>query len=110
MPSYTVQYAEVRVIGHIWQPGIGVCAQAIRLSDYDLGNIGEFTRENVEDWLGCHAGDFREITDFEADGADGSIAIAWADEESEFAYMDAMYPSEDDDDYPVVESPRRYLA
>lgn len=84
--------AYVCVLGKIWMPAIPA-AQDYQLSDYDLRNIGEFTRENVEDWLGSNAGDFQSITDFYA--VCGGTEIPWADEENECAYNDCMYPSED---------------
>jgi hypothetical protein len=70
-----------------------VCGQRQELSAYDLENIGEFTRENVEDWLGTHAGDFQSVRDFHA--VCGDAEVAWENEENEFEYCDCMYPSEE---------------
>lgn len=91
------EYGHVQVLGHIWQPGIGPCAMERDLSDYDVGNIEQpVTRETVLDWVYLHMGDFREILDFSAyvKGVD-TVEIPWENEENEFTYMDAMYPSED---------------
>lgn len=78
------------------------CAQTKTLSDYDLENIKDrvepgFTRDNVEDWLTCNAGDFSCVTDFSASLEVGNetIDIPWQSEESEFAYSDCMFPCED---------------
>jgi hypothetical protein len=101
--------AYVELIGYIWQPGVGICAYGYELRDYDLRNIlaeaitgdvevtpenlaARFTRERVADWLAMNAGDFQRVTDFRA--VAGDVELAWADEESEFAYNDAMYGSE----------------
>ncbi|KKK96390.1 hypothetical protein LCGC14_2663190, partial [marine sediment metagenome] len=62
------------------------------LSPYDVENIGEFTRENVEGWLHKNAGDFQSIEDFFA--TVGDKEIPWAKEENEFAYSDAVYGNE----------------
>lgn len=86
-----VRNAYVEIIGKIWMPAV-VCGQRQDLSDYDLENIGEFTRENVEQWLCTHSGDFQSVTDFRA--VCGKVEIAWESEESEFTFSDAMYPSE----------------
>jgi hypothetical protein len=97
---YTVVLSKVRVIGHIWQPGIGTCAMDYSLSDYDLENArdedGNLTRDSVQDWLDKNAGDFQQVEDFEADLEDGdtSVLIPWADEESEMTYNDCMYPDD----------------
>jgi len=63
------------------------------LRDYDLENIGEFTRENVDSWLSTHAGDFSSIKDFHAVAGDSEIP--WKSEENELEYQDITYPSED---------------
>lgn len=58
---------------------------------------GRITRESLERWLDCHAGDFSEIIDFYASIEDGdlSIDLPWSSEESEITFNGAMY-SEDD--------------
>lgn len=90
---YVVTQSVVRVVGHIWMPWGITCAQQYTLSGYDLENVGEPTRENVDTWLSTHAGDFREILDFEASlEVDGeTVDIPWAQEESELTYNDCMY-------------------
>jgi hypothetical protein len=60
-----VRRAYVDVVGPIWMPPIQA-ASTYKLSDYDLENVGEFTRENIERWLCTHAGDFQHVTDFHA--------------------------------------------
>lgn len=103
---YMIRRSVVRLIGPIWQPGFGCCAQEKTLSNYDLDNIkgyGEvighpgINRESVEYWLTMNSGDFRAVTDFSASIEDGaqSIEIPWNNEESEYKFSDAMYPAED---------------
>jgi hypothetical protein len=89
----TIRRDFVQVIGNIWQPGVGPCAQKIELCQYDLDNIGEFTRENVEHWLYLHAGDFSSITDFYATA--GHDEIQWESEENEMVYFDCMHPGDE---------------
>lgn len=86
------RHAFVHVVGMIWMPAV-VSVQTYGLTDYDLDSIGEFTRENVEQWLSTHAGDFQSITDFYA--VCGDTVIDWADEESDSVYWDCMLPPED---------------
>ena len=99
--KYLVRKSFVNIIGHIWQPGIGVCAMSYPVSLYDIEHLryedGAITRDSIEDWLTTHSGDFRQVTDFSASIEDGeaTIDIPWRDEESEFTYSDCMYPSED---------------
>ena len=90
--KFTIERKWIEVIGVIWMPAV-TCAKRIDLSAYDMENIGEPTRENVEDWLGSHTGDFQSIDDFHA--VIGETDIPWKDEESEFTYCDCMFPSED---------------
>ena len=51
------------MLGKMWLP---MCNA---ISDFNivLDDIGEFTRDAIEDWLGTHAGDFSSITDFYAE-------------------------------------------
>jgi hypothetical protein len=72
-----------------------ICGQTLNLTPYDEANIGEITRENVEQWLATHAGDFQEIIDFEADLGDAPL-LPWANEESEMTFHDCVCPSEED--------------
>jgi hypothetical protein len=64
-----------------------------------MGNIEDpKDRDAVEHWVMLNFGDFQSIEDFHADFTiDGKDIIhEWAKgEESELAYMAAMYPSED---------------
>lgn len=88
------QAGYVELIGHIWQPGIGPCAQRIELRAYDVENIGETVgRESVLDWLYLHTGDFQSIDDFSA--VVGGVEIPWQDEDSEYVYNNCMYPSDE---------------
>lgn len=91
------EYGSIQVIGHIWQPGIGPCAIERNLSDYDIGNIEQpITRETVLDWAYLHLGDFQDIIDFSAFIQAGeAIEIPWQSEESEFTYLDCMFPSDE---------------
>jgi len=90
--TYTVDENWIDLIGEIWQPGVGPCAQRINLRTYDMENIGEPTRENVQSWLDKNAGDFRSVTDFHA--VVGEVNLQWKDEESEQAFLDCVYPAE----------------
>ncbi len=99
MSYHRTRVARIDLIGHIWQPGCGVCAQTLHLSSRDEESLleqcdGVLSRDGVQLWLDSHAGDFEYILDFCADI--GSLGvIEWAAPESEWAYNDAMYPSED---------------
>jgi hypothetical protein len=102
--------ASVGVVGSIWQPGIGPCATVYELSAHDVQVIcdrqdlppfqmpddatleREFTRDNVQDWLDSHAGDFQSIDDFDAQC--GPVTIEWAKEDSGYIFLDCMYPEE----------------
>ena len=84
--KYMVEDNFVNVIGYIWMPSNVICAQQIKLQKSDVENIGAFTRENVDQWLASHAGDFSHIIDFEA--TIGDEWIHWKDEESECKYLD----------------------
>ena len=90
---YMVERNFVRVWGHIWMPNT-LAAYEYTLSPYDVENIGEFTRENVEGWLHKNAGDFQSIEDFFA--TVGDKEIPWEKEENEFAYFDAVYGEEEE--------------
>ena len=98
---YTVRKSVIEVVGTIWMP-MTTAATQYTLSSYDVENArdddGKITRESVQRWLDTHAGDFSAIKDFHASIEDGddTIEIPWADEDNEYAYIDCMYPSEDD--------------
>lgn len=85
---YMVERNFIRVVGKIWMPFV-TCAMEYPLSAYDIENIGEFTRENVEQWTATHCGDFQSITDFYA--TVGDQEIPWATEEGEMTYSDCMF-------------------
>lgn len=64
--------AHVLVIGRLWCGVDG--AYRYNLSDRDLRDIREFTRESVERWLTRNAGDFERVYDFAAQCGDDEIA------------------------------------
>jgi len=91
---YQGERSEIQVIGKIWMPAGATCAMAYPLGEYELGNIGELTRENCASWLRTNSGDFQHIEDFRVDishkGED--FVSEWVDEESELTFNDCMYP------------------
>jgi hypothetical protein len=91
--TYIVDENWIDLIGEIWQPGIGPCASKINLRTYDVENIGEPTRENVETWLTAHTDDFQSIIDFHA--VVGETELPWENEESGITFLDCMYPYEE---------------
>ncbi len=91
--KFTVERNWISVIGRIWMPAV-MCAQRIDLTSYDLENIGEPTRENAEQWLTTHTGDFQSVKDFSA--TIGETVLDWSDPDSENVYIDCMYPAEVD--------------
>ena len=91
--TYTVDENWIDLVGEIWQPGIGPCASKITLRTYDVENIGEPTRENVQNWLDTNAGDFQSIIDFHA--VVGEVDLPWKDDENEMTFLDCMYPFEE---------------
>ena len=96
---YTITKQRIDLIGTIWMPAV-LCAQTKDLSDYDMKNLGDpHDRENVEQWLMCHSGDFQHVEDFCADFhvGDEHIVHEWAKgEESECRFTDCMYPEEEE--------------
>jgi hypothetical protein len=89
---YMVEENFILVVGTIWMPAT-TASTRYELSRYDLDNIGEFTRENVERWLSTHSGDFQHVQDFYATA--GDVEIPWATEEGEIAYADTVWQPED---------------
>jgi hypothetical protein len=87
-----VRVAYVTVLGKLWMPTCDASTE-IKLSDYDLENIGEFNRENVEQWLMTHTGDFSQVIDFTA--TCGEIEIPWSSEDNEIRYLETL-PDEAD--------------
>lgn len=79
--------AHVIIYGKLWMPMTNASLQN-NLSDYDLKNIGEFTRENVEQWLMSNSGDFSHVIDFTA--VCGDVEIPWESEDNEMAYYDTI--------------------
>lgn len=88
---YIVERNFVLILGYIWMPNC-MATMERTLSTYDIENIGEFTRENVEQWLACNAGDFQQVVDFYA--TVGDKEIPWANEDNEMAYNDLTFPDE----------------
>ncbi len=84
--------AYVDILGITWMPA-SLASLRIDLSDYDLDNIGEFTRKNVQEWVTKNAGDFQAVIDFRA--ICGAKEIPWDLEENEFLYLDTLSPEED---------------
>ncbi len=84
--------AYVTILGYIWMPRV-LCSMQKQLSNYDLENIGEFTRENIDQWLTSNSGDFSSVVDFTA--RCGETEIEWSSEENEMSYLDTV--SEVDD-------------
>ena len=91
--KFTVEKNWIDIVGGIWMPYGMTCAMTKDLSVYDLENIGEPTRDNVEQWLACNAGDFSSIHDFHA--VIGETEIPWDSEDSEITFNNCMYPMED---------------
>ena len=89
--KFSVERNWVEVVGTIWMPSV-TAAMRYDLSAYDVANIGTPTRENVEDWLSCHSGDFQHVADFHA--IVGETEIPWQSEENECVYWDCMEPVE----------------
>lgn len=94
---YIVEKNFVQVIGAIWMPAI-TCAMEYPLADYDLETMrdeesGEITREDIEQWLTTHSGDFQGIDDFRA--SIGETEYPWTHEESEWTYNECVYGNEE---------------
>ena len=89
--KFTVEKNWINVVGTIWMPAV-TATYTYQLTQYDMENIGEPTRENVETWLSTHAGYFQSIKDFHA--LVGETEIPWKDEENEFLFNSITYPEE----------------
>lgn len=91
--------SRVDLVGDIWQPGVGKCAQSYALSGYDVENMreedGTITRESVRRWIDTHTGDFSSVDDFAVTIGDGEFDSDWHDVESEIVYGQAMWGEED---------------
>jgi hypothetical protein len=96
MARYTVEHNYVRVLGRIWLPPV-IAAVEYPLTAHDLAQLrddaGEITRDDLDCWVSTHAGDFQHVIDFSA--SIGDTEYPWAEEESELAYNDCMYPQEE---------------
>lgn len=91
---YQVSVSYVDVLGRIWMPQ-ALCSQRITLSAYDLDNMqndGAITREDVEQWLAMHTGDFSNVIDFNAsiEWNGETLDFPWTSEDNEMAYCDTL--------------------
>jgi hypothetical protein len=100
--KYMVRKSYVEVVGRLWMPQC-LAATRIPLDRYDVENIraqgeGEITRDAVDLWLTTHTGDFSEVLDFAASiedpDTDATIDLLWSSEDSEFTYLDCMFPED----------------
>lgn len=101
----------VRVVGYIWQPGVGLCAMDYTFGcgpyagSVDVPGYGGNELEAVEQCLLSNAGDFQAVVDWQCDRqvdewtySDGQRRKAttwatirdWAEAEHELAYSDIM--------------------
>jgi hypothetical protein len=96
--QYTVTKLRISVLGKLWMGG--TAATDYDLTQHDLNNMKgddpEITREDVENWLLGHSGDFQSITDFAYDFSPHGPVGTWANEENELTYTDCMFPCEDE--------------
>ena len=90
MPTFTVERNWIEVVGYIWMPSDVLCASEIAVGEWEIEQIGELTRENIESWLGSHTGDFSEVVDFSPHIKD--FEPGWENEEHEVNYSDCMNP------------------
>ena len=91
MAVYTVTTHDVHVVGKGWYGQTMV--YTYKLSSYDLENLGELTRDNVQRWLDTHSGDFQRVDDFWA--SLGEWESDWATEEGELTWNDCMFGEEE---------------
>jgi len=95
---YPVTKQRIEVLGGIWMPYGAPCAQYHDLSPYDLAHIEDpKDRDSVERWVHMNFGDFSSIKDFRADFHidNEHIVHDWKDPDSEFTYVDCIFPAED---------------
>ena len=85
MAIYTVVTRDVFVIGRLWMGGKATCK-------YTLPENVPSTREDIQEWLDTHAGDFQEVIDFRA--SIGEVEIPFLDQENEMLYWDINDPVE----------------
>lgn len=94
MARYIVRHSYVNILGELWMPNC-VVSLHVTLRDYDIENMrtdGPITREDVNQWLTSHSGDFQRVIDFQASIEDGdrTIDIPWSSEDTELAYLDTL--------------------
>jgi hypothetical protein len=95
----TFKKSFIEIIGKIWMPNI-TAATILNLDRFDISNIIEndsITREDIDQWLTSHSGDFSRVIDFYADielPNGKNIVISWEKEESEYIFNDCMYAEE----------------
>jgi len=87
-----IKKSVVWVVGHIWMPNTQSAYQ-YELTSHDISNIAEngtITRDNVEQWINSHCGDFRTIEDFSAsiELGEDTLDFPWENEDSECIYND----------------------
>jgi hypothetical protein len=98
---YTVRKSVVDVVGTIWMP-MTAAATTYTLSSHDVENArdedGTVTRESVQRWIDCHAGDFSNVIDWCAslEVGDETVDFDFADEESELTFNDCIFPDFED--------------
>ena len=83
---YIIRDDHIKVIGKIWS-GAWTTYQH-QITNEDIKEIGNFTKENVKNWLNKKATDFELIKDFYATFLDDEIH--WESEKSEGIYSRSM--------------------
>ena len=90
--KFVVEKNWINVLGRIWMPYGLLSTMTIDLDDRKIRQIGEPTRENVENWLNINAGDFSSIIDFQA--VIGEVEINWDKEENMGKFIEITFPQE----------------
>ena len=85
MAIHTIVTRDVFVIGRLWMGGKAGCK-------YTLPKNIPSTREDIQEWLDTHAGDFQEVIDFGASIEE--VEIPFLDQENEMDYWDISNPVE----------------
>lgn len=97
---YMVRTSIVEVIGSIWMPST-TAAYTYTLTGHDIFSAqdenGQVTRESVQSWLDCHAGDFAGIDDFHASLEVGgeTVEFPWLSENSEITFNGCVWGDEE---------------
>jgi hypothetical protein len=108
----TISISYVRVIGHIWQPGFGICAMEYRLNDYHVGcarettgdtlpvSEGPITRESLQRWIDTNTSDFSSVEDWSASIENNGVTVEfdWEKEDSEVTYWECIREEEWEED------------